>query len=43
MDHHRLRGGLKTVPKSYREGPLALGATKWYTIRTNVLPYAIPG
>jgi len=34
---------LKTVPMSYREGALALGATKWQTIRTNVLPYAIPG
>jgi phosphate transport system permease protein len=34
---------LKTVPKSYREGALALGATKWYAIRTNVLPYSIPG
>jgi phosphate transport system permease protein len=34
---------LKTVPKTYREGALALGATKWYAIRTNVLPYAIPG
>jgi phosphate transport system permease protein len=34
---------LKTVPKSYREGALALGAAKWYTIRTNVLPYAISG
>jgi phosphate transport system permease protein len=34
---------LKTVPKSYREGSLALGATKWQAIRTNVLPYAIPG
>jgi phosphate transport system permease protein len=34
---------LKTVPLSYREGALALGATKWQTIRTNVLPYAIPG
>jgi len=34
---------LKTVPKAYREGTLALGATKWYAIRTNVLPYAIPG
>lgn len=34
---------LKTVPKSYREGAWALGATQWYTIRTNVLPYAIPG
>lgn len=34
---------LKTVPVSYREGALALGATKWQTIRTNVLPYAVPG
>lgn len=34
---------LKNVPKSYREGALALGATKWQTIKTNVLPYAIPG
>jgi phosphate transport system permease protein len=34
---------LKTVPGSYREGALALGATKWQSIRTNVLPYAVPG
>ncbi len=34
---------LKTVPNSYREGSLALGATKWQSIRTNVLPYALPG
>ncbi len=34
---------LLAVPKSLREGSLALGATKWETIRTNVLPYAIPG
>jgi len=34
---------LKTIPNSYREGALALGATKWQAIRTNVLPYAIPG
>jgi phosphate transport system permease protein len=34
---------LKNVPKSYREGALALGATKWQAIRTNVLPYAVPG
>ena len=34
---------LKAVPKSFREGSLALGATKWQSIRTNVLPYAIPG
>ncbi|MEG0156121.1 MAG: phosphate ABC transporter permease PstA, partial [Anaerovoracaceae bacterium] len=29
---------LKTVPMSYREGSLSLGATKWYTIRKVVLP-----
>jgi len=34
---------LKTIPNSYREGALALGATKWQSIRTNVLPYAVPG
>jgi phosphate transport system permease protein len=28
---------------SYREGSMALGATKWQAIRTNVLPYAVPG
>ncbi|MCA9403491.1 MAG: phosphate ABC transporter permease PstA [Candidatus Omnitrophica bacterium] len=34
---------LKSVPQAYRDGSLALGATKWQAIRTNVLPYAIPG
>lgn len=34
---------LKAVPQSYREGSLALGATKWQTIRSNVIPYAFPG
>ena len=34
---------LKNVPNSYREGSLALGATKWQTIKANVLPYAVPG
>ena len=34
---------LKSVPKGFREGSLALGATKWQTIRKNVLPYALPG
>ncbi|MFQ6038417.1 MAG: phosphate ABC transporter permease PstA [Candidatus Aminicenantales bacterium] len=34
---------LKTIPGSYREGALALGATKWQAIRTNVLPHALPG
>ncbi|HOW16567.1 MAG TPA: phosphate ABC transporter permease PstA, partial [bacterium] len=34
---------LKSIPVSFREGSLALGATKWQAIKTNVLPYAIPG
>ncbi|MGN1114125.1 MAG: phosphate ABC transporter permease PstA [Oscillospiraceae bacterium] len=34
---------LKTVPQSYREGSLALGAGKWYMIRTVVLPSTIDG
>ena len=34
---------LRAVPQGFREGSLALGATKWQTIRTNVLPYAMPG
>lgn len=34
---------LKTVPDSYREGGLALGAGKWYMIRTTVLPSAVDG
>lgn len=34
---------LKTVPDAYREGALALGATKWQAIRSNVIPSAMPG
>ena len=34
---------IKTVPYSYREGALALGATHWQTISRVVLPAAIPG
>ncbi len=34
---------LRAVPKGFREGSLALGATQWQTIRQNVLPYALPG
>ncbi len=34
---------LKTVPQHYREGALGLGATKWYMIRTVVLPSCIDG
>ena len=34
---------LKTVPQSYREGALGLGAGKWRMIRTVVLPGSIDG
>lgn len=34
---------LKTVPQSYREGALGLGAGKWHMVRTAVLPNAIDG
>ena len=34
---------LRSVPMGFREGSLALGATKWYSVRSVVLPTAIPG
>lgn len=34
---------INAIPGSFREGALALGATKWEAIRHNVLPYAFPG
>ncbi|MFM1922133.1 MAG: hypothetical protein RLZZ303_3767 [Candidatus Hydrogenedentota bacterium] len=34
---------LRAVPRSQREGSLALGASQWHTISRNVLPYAVPG
>lgn len=34
---------LQAVPKSYREAALGMGATKWYMVRTVLLPSAIPG
>lgn len=34
---------LKTVPQSYREGAFGLGAEKWRTVRTVVLPDCIDG
>lgn len=33
---------LRAVPQRYREASLGLGASQWTTIRTNVLPYALP-
>ncbi len=34
---------MRAIPKGFREGSLALGASKWTSVRTNVLPYALPG
>ncbi len=34
---------LQSIPNSFREGSMALGATKWQTIYKVVLPYAVPG
>ena len=37
------REAIRAVPNSIRFGSLALGATKWQTVRRQVLPAAIPG
>ena len=37
------REAIRSVPDSIRQGSLALGATKWQTIRRQVLPASIPG
>ncbi|MFO8033985.1 MAG: phosphate ABC transporter permease PstA [Candidatus Bipolaricaulota bacterium] len=34
---------LAAVPQEFREGALALGATRWQSVRTLVLPAAVPG
>jgi phosphate transport system permease protein len=35
--------GLSRIPRSIREGSLALGATQWETLRRTVIPMASPG
>jgi phosphate transport system permease protein len=34
---------IRSVPQSFREGSLALGATRWQTVAKAVLPSALPG
>lgn len=40
---HNAREALRAVPDSYRIGAAGMGATKWYMIRTILLPAAMPG
>jgi phosphate transport system permease protein len=37
------REGLLAVPRNWRDGSLALGATRWQTLRRIILPAAMPG
>jgi phosphate transport system permease protein len=37
------REAIRAVPNSIRLGALALGATQWQAVRTQVLPAAVPG
>ena len=37
------RQAIRAVPNSIRLGSLALGATRWQTVRRQVLPAAVPG
>lgn len=37
------REAIKAVPSSIREASLALGATRWQTVKYHVLPAALPG
>ena len=37
------REAILAVPREYREGSLAIGVTKWQTVRHIVLPQALPG
>jgi len=37
------REAIRAVPSSIHEGSLALGATRWQTVRRQVLPASIPG
>ncbi|MEX1082505.1 MAG: phosphate ABC transporter permease PstA [Halofilum sp. (in: g-proteobacteria)] len=37
------RTALRAVPDAIREGALAVGATRWQTVRDHVLPVSLPG
>ncbi len=37
------RAALRAVPDSIRQGALAMGASRWQTVKDHVLPLALPG
>ncbi len=37
------REAIRSIPGAMREGSMALGATKWQTVRYHIIPYAMPG
>ncbi|OQA33753.1 MAG: Phosphate transport system permease protein PstA [Betaproteobacteria bacterium ADurb.Bin341] len=37
------REAIRAIPGAMREGSMALGATKWQTVRYHILPYSMPG
>jgi len=37
------REAIRAVPKTLREGAYGLGATRWQTVWSHVLPYSLPG
>ena len=37
------REAIRSIPGTMREGSMALGATKWQTVRYHIVPYSMPG
>lgn len=37
------REAIRAIPGAMREGSMAVGATKWQTVRYHILPYSMPG
>ena len=37
------REAIRSIPAAIREGSMALGATKWQTVRYHIVPYSMPG
>ena len=37
------REAIRAIPGAMREGSMAVGATKWQTVRYHIIPYSMPG